>query len=103
MREIKRVSDSIKKNIAMAREDALTAIELKETFPSIAEAYYKSANSKLNDITNYHTVVVGVINDYKKDNGDVPERMKFVYDILHKENIENVAAIKDILALYKGN
>ena len=39
--------------------------------------------------------------EYKKKNGDPPEAMKMIYDILHEKHIENAAAVKGMLSLYK--
>ena len=38
---------------------------------------------------------------YKKEKGEPPEHMKILYDILHKQQIEHLAAVKGMMSLYK--
>ena len=102
MKDIQDVSKSIRKEVEIAHGYAMKALDYKESNPAIAEAYFKASTNHLNEATNFHNVVVGIINDYKKLNGDPPEPMRILYNILHKENVENTAAVKGMLALYKG-
>ena len=39
--------------------------------------------------------------EYRKKNGEPPEAMKTLYEILHRKHIEHAAAVKGMLALYK--
>ena len=48
-----------------------------------------------------HTQVTLIIEDYRKKNGEPPEAMKVLYNILHRKHIEHAAAVKGMLALYK--
>ena len=48
-----------------------------------------------------HQQVVTLIEDYRKKNGDPPEAMRMLYDIMHKKHIEQAAAVKGMIALYK--
>lgn len=48
-----------------------------------------------------HARVVAIINQYRQEHGDIPESMKIIYQIKHREHIENTAAVKGMLALYK--
>ena len=101
MKKIEHLSNKIKKEIENAAEYAKDALELKETDPETAEVYYERANSRLNDMTALHARVVAIINQYKQEHGDIPESMKIIYQIKHREHIENAAAVKGMLVLYK--
>lgn len=101
MEKIKKLSDRIEREIESAHDYAQSAFDAKESDPNIAETYYKLAVNKLNDMGALHTQVVEVINEYRKEHGEPPEAMRILYDILHKKHIENAAAVKGMLALYK--
>lgn len=49
-----------------------------------------------------HDQVVNIINEYRKVNGDPPERMQGVYDYLHKKQIDHANEIKVLQALFKN-
>lgn len=57
----------------------------------------------MNHMTLLHAQVVSIIDEYRKKNGEPPEAMKTLYDILHRKHIEHATAIKGMLALYKEN
>lgn len=101
MKKIQKLSEKIEFEIDSAHDYAKCALEAKETDPAIAEAYYKIATNRLNDMSALHTQVVSIITEYKKEHGEPPEAMKVLYNILHKKHIENAAAVKGMLALYK--
>ena len=63
--------------------------------------FYKLSTEEMAHMNVLHTKVVSIIEEYKKKNGDPPEAMKMLYDILHKKHIENAAAVKGMLSLYK--
>jgi hypothetical protein len=49
-----------------------------------------------------HDQVVTIINEYKRKNGEPPEAMKSVYDILHRRHIDKAAEAKAAISMYKG-
>lgn len=59
------------------------------------------ANEEMGHMNILHTHVTRLIDEYKKKNGDPPEAMLLLYDILHKKHIENAAYVKALLGLYK--
>lgn len=101
MKKIQKLSEKIEFEIDSAHEYARCALEAKETDPEIAEVYYKVAMNRLNDMSTLHAQAVSIISEYRKEHGEPPEAMKILYNILHKKHIENAAAVKGILALYK--
>lgn len=101
MKIIERLSDDIERKIDMAECNARAALELKEEFPVIAETYFKIANQELADMGALHAQVVSIIEDYKKKNGNPPEGMKMLYEILHRKHIQHTATVKSMLSLYK--
>lgn len=101
MKIIEKLSDDIERKIDQAECDAQAALELKENNPLIAEVYFKMANQGLTDISTLHAQVVTIIDEYKKKNGEPPEGMKMLYEILHRKHIEHTIAVKSMLSLYK--
>ena len=101
MKIIEDISKKIEKEIAMAKMYAECALDVKEEYPSVAETYIKSAENHLATMALNHDLVVAMIADYRKNNGEPPQHMLILYNILHKQHIENAAAVKGMLALYK--
>ena len=101
MKIIEKLSDKIACEIEHAEEYAQCALEYKEERPVLAETLYKIANGKLEHMGLLHNQVAAIINQYKQANGQPPEAMKTLYQILHRKHIEHAAAVKGMLALYK--
>ena len=101
MKKIERLSNHIEKEIENAMEYARCAVNEKPDNPNIADVYYKIAENKLNDMMLLHNQVAAEIQEYRKLNGDPPEAMQILYNILHKKHIENAAKVRAMLALYK--
>ena len=101
MKIIEKLSDMINKEIECAEKYARCALEYKEEYPQIAETFYRISNEKMGHMTLLHTQVVAIIDNYRKTKGEPPEAMQTLYNILHKRNIEQAAAVKGMLALYK--
>lgn len=101
MKIIEELSDKIEKEIKCAEEYAKCALTHKEDNLQLAETYYKIASEKMVHMNLLHTQVTLIIEDYRKKNGEPPEAMKVLYNILHRKHIEHAAAVKGMLALYK--
>ena len=102
MKIIEVISADIEKEIDRAECYIKRALEYKENYPTTAEHYYKAAIEAVANITgNFHPAVTELIDAYKKEKGEAPEPMKIVYNILHKQHIEHLAAVKGMTTLYK--
>jgi len=101
MKKIEVMSDCIEKEIAEASDYAKCALDMKETDPAIADTYIKIAENHMANMGLLHDQVVSVINEYRKTNGEPPQHMMILYNILHKKHIENAAAVKGMLSLYR--
>jgi len=102
MKIIEDISKDIEKEICSAECYAKKALEYKDSYPAVAEHYYKAATQNVANITtNFHPAVTEIIEAYKKEKGEPPEHMKILYDILHKQQIEHLAAVKGMMSLYK--
>ena len=101
MKIIEEISDKIADEIECAEKYAKCALYYKDERPSLAETYYRIATEKLGHMALLHAQVASIIDEYRKKNGDPPEAMKVLYEILHRKHIEHAAAVKGMLALYK--
>ena len=101
MKSIQRISDDIECIIDKAERFAKSAIEVKESSPNLADAYYRIATDALTHINLLHTQVVAEINAYKQTGKEVPKEMQILYDMFHKKHIENTAMVKGMLTLFK--
>lgn len=101
MKIIERLCDKIEREIDSAEEYAKCALNYKDGRASLAEAFHQIAEDRMKNVILLHTQVTAIIDEYKKANGEPPEAMKTLYDILHKKHIEHAAAVKGMLALYK--
>lgn len=101
MEIIEKVSDKIEKEIDSAEDYVKCALEIKDERSQLAESFFKIASEKINWINLLHTQIVAIIEEYRKKEGEPPEPMKVLYNILHRKHIEHVAAVKGMLALYK--
>lgn len=73
----------------------------KDTFPIIAETYYKLGQEHLNHYMNLHAAVVSVINEYKKTKGEVPQTMSIIYEYEHGKLMEEYDEIKKKLDSFR--
>lgn len=102
MKKIQELSEMIEEEIEDATKYAKCAIKEKDNNSSLAETFFKLANEELGHMASLHAQVVAIIDDYRKKNGDPPESMLKLYEIMHSKHISNAAIAKGLLFLYKG-
>ena len=51
---------------------------------------------------NLHALVVQIIDQYHRTNGEPPPAMQAVYDYLHAKHIDKAAQVKAKIAMYKN-
>ena len=102
MRIIEKISDHISDEINDAMCYARWALEEKETNGSLADVLYSLSLDEAKHATMLHNEVVRMIEQYRRDHGEPPERMLAIYEYLHKKEIDKLAEAKHYQALYKG-
>ena len=102
MQIIEKLSSMIDEEIEDAMKYAKCAIAHKEDNPVMADMFIRLAEEEMKHMMMLHNQVVLIIEDYKRKNGEPPETMKAVYDILHKRHIDRAAESKAAISLYKG-
>ena len=101
MKIIQLLSDYIDDEIDDAIKYAKMAIEYQEEYPALAETVYKISDEEIKHMTMLHGQVVSIIAEYRKKNGEPPEAMKMLYDIMHKKQIEHAAEARAYQSMYK--
>ena len=102
MELIQRLSDSIEDEIKDAIKYVKIAMECRDEYPAMAEAIYKISEEEMKHMAILHTQVINLIDEYRKQNGDPPEAMIILYDIMHKKHIQHAAEAKAYQSMYKG-
>lgn len=102
MKVIEKLSEYIDEEIGDAMKYAKCASAYKDEIPSLADLFIKLADEEMRHMMLLHEQVVSIINDYKRKNGEPPEAMKTVYDILHRRHIDKAAEAKAAISMYKG-
>ena len=102
MKLIEQLSEYIDEEIEDAMKYIKCALAYKDENVSLAELYARLAEEEMKHMMLLHNQVVLIIEDYKRKNGEPPEAMKTVYDILHRRHIDKAAEAKAAIALYKG-
>jgi len=102
MKLIEKLSEYIDEEINDAMKYAKCANLYKEENAVLADLFIRLAEEEMKHMMMLHNQVVSIIEDYKRKNGEPPEAMKAVYDILHKRHIDRAAEAKAVISMYKG-
>lgn len=101
MKLIEKLSDMIEEEMNDAEKYIRCAMNHKEDHPALAQAFARLSNDEMNHMTILHDQVVQLINDYRRTNGDPPEKMQAVYDYLHQKHTERANEIRIMQAMFK--
>lgn len=102
MKIIEKLSEYIDEEISDAMKYAKCAIAYKDDNPSLADAFIRLSEEEMKHMMILHDQVVLIINEHKRKNGELPEVMKSVYDILHRKHIDKATEAKAAISMYKG-
>ena len=102
MQIISKLSDMIEEELEDAEKYAKCALNYKEENLALATAFNRISIEEIGHVNILHEQVVALINAYRKDHGDPPEKMQGIYDYLHKKYMDHANEIKVLQALFKG-
>lgn len=102
MQEIKDLAEDIEEELCDSEKYADKAMKTKSNYPSLAANYLKLSIEEMGHAALLHTEVVNMIEEYRKEHGDPPERMLGRYDYIHEKFIEKSNHIKALQIILKG-
>lgn len=100
MKIIKQMAEYIEEELGDSEKYVLKALECKEKYPELANAFYTLSLEEMKHMQLLHEWVVKIIEDYKKKEGDPPVSMQAVYDFLHKRFINKKKEIRIMQDMY---
>lgn len=93
MEIIKSIVSKIDDELEDAEKYIKCAFKVKESYPQLADTYYKLSLEEMKHMTMLHDQVVSIIESYKKTK-EVPPAMQVLYDYVHEREIKWAAKIK---------
>ena len=101
MRIIKKLTEMISEETEGAECYAKKALLYKEERPTLGKMFYNLANDELGHVDTLHNAVVSLIREVRDREVEPPEGMIDVYEYLHEQQREAVAAVKAMLSKYQ--
>lgn len=102
MLKIEQLSDEIEEELHDAEKYIDCALKEKDEYPSIADAHAKLSAEEMGHVNILHDQVTALIADYRKKNGEPPEKMLDRYEYIHKKHKEKANTIRLKQMLFKG-
>ena len=102
MKVIEKLSERIEEELKDAECYARWALEYREEYPELARIANNLSAQELDHMTSLHGVVVQLIDNHRRMNGEPPAEMKAVYDYLHKKQIDKAAEVNVLRSMYKA-
>ena len=101
MELIKHIEDQIGEEMQDAKKYIKCALKYKEEHKELADLYYWLSQEEMTHADKLHKMVVEIIEEYRKKEGEPPADMMAVYKYIHEKEIEEAAEVKLMWAMYK--
>ena len=84
------------------RKAAKRALKYKDERPALAKTFYDLSGEEMRHMSMLHAEVEAVIQKYRQEHGEPPEKMRAIYDYLHEKQIERAADVRRLQDMYRG-
>ena len=101
MKVIEELADNIDDELSDAEKYIDLACNHKEKDRVLADKYFDLSLEEMKHMSALHDQVVRLINDYKKNNPEVPQAMQAVYDYIHKKHMQRASKIRSMQDSYR--
>ena len=101
MKLIKYLSDRIEAEISDACSYIDEALQNKHENPEVAEQLYELSLGEMEDMDTLHGMVVKLIEKYREEHGEPPEKMMWRYEYLHERHIADATKVKVKQGMFK--
>ncbi len=101
MTEIKLLMEHIEDELDDACTYAKLALEYKNTDPEMAKLFSNLSSEEMNHMNLLHNSVVSHIENYKRTKGEPPEGMKYLYEYVHKRDMDRAEKVAALQAMFK--
>lgn len=102
MKLIRDLEEMIEDEIHDIEKYAKFASEVKNEYPSLAQALYNISVQEDAHQSAIHAEVVKIVEAHRRNHGEPPAAMMAVYDYLHKKHIEALAEARRYQDIYKS-
>ena len=99
---IKYLCDRIESEIHDACSYIDEAMRYKSEKPETAEVLYQLSIGEMEDMETLHDEVVRLIEEYRKEHGEPPEKMKWRYEFLHERQVADATRVKIKQEMFKA-
>lgn len=101
MKLIEKISNMIEDEIDGAECYAMTALTYKADKPEMARIMYNLSMAELQHMEDLHAIVVTLIDEYRRENGEPPADMLAVYEYMHDRHIKDAADVRGLQSAYR--
>ena len=102
MKLIQYLSDRIEGEIKDACSYIDEAIQCKNEYPDEANTLYELSIGEMEDMETLHEMVVKLIEKYRAEHGEPPEKMQWRYEFLHERHIADATQVKVKQGMFKA-
>ena len=102
MKIIKKLSEKIEDELQDAECYAKMALEYRDEYPELARISNNLSAQEMDHMSALHQLVVQLIDQYRRTNGEPPADMQAIYNYLHERHIEHAAKVNTLRAMYKA-
>ena len=99
---IKCLAEKIEEELDDASAYIDLAMKWKQEVPEASNLFYQLSTEEMGHMERLHQEVVRLIEKYRTEHGEPPEKMMVLYEYLHEKHVGKATEIKIKQAMYKA-